>query len=89
MIPAVRLSTETLLAEDGMCVSAGVAYAVREDPALGEAFRQWVARSRKQPELKQFAVEIVTIGQRISQGDSTSSGELRKVGESLIAMASA
>ena len=89
MIPPIVLSMETLLAEDGMSVRAGVPQAVRDDPKLGEEFRQWVARCRKQEELKNLIREIQAIEQRISKGEATATGELRRVGESLIEMASA
>ena len=89
MLPKITLSREELAAEDGMFVQAGVPFAVREDPVLGEKFRQWVRACRKQEELKQLAAEIQEIGKRISNGDAAATGELRRVGESLIAMASA
>lgn len=80
---------EALQEENGMFVQAGVPIAIREDPVLGEKFRQWVRACRRQEELKKLAAEIQQIGVRISKGDAAATGELRKVGESLIAMASA
>ena len=89
MISPGPLSINALREEDGMSVSAGVPLGIRGDPEKLEEFRRWVARCRKQEELKKLAAEIQEIGQRISKGDAAATGELRKVGESLIAMASA
>lgn len=89
MTNSISLSIEELQAEDGMFVQAGVPQAVRDDPVLGERFRQWVARCRKKEELKNLILEIQAIERRLSKGETTATGELRRVGESLIEMASA
>jgi len=89
MLPEISLPLEELAAEDGLLPLAGVPFAVREDPVLGEKYRQWVNRCRKRMELDKLVAEIQEIGQRMSKGDATASGELRRVGESLIEMAKA
>lgn len=89
MSHAISLTDDELESENGMFVQAGVPIAIREDPVLGEKFRLWVRACRRQEELKRLAAEINEIGRRISKGDAAATGELRRVGESLIAMASA
>ena len=89
MIPSINLPIEELLAEDGMSVRAGVPQAVLDDPKLGEEFRRSVARYRKKKEeLGKLILEIQAIERRISKGETTATGELRRVGESLIELAS-
>ena len=89
MIPSINLPIEELLAEDGMSVRAGVPQAVLDDPKLGVEFRRSVARYRKKKEeLSKLILEMQAIEQRFSRGETTAAGELRRVGESLIEMAS-
>jgi|GEM_PF-6975563 len=89
MSNAIDLSDEELQSENGMFVQAGAPQAVRDDPVLGERFRAWVNRCRQQQELEKLAAEIHEIGRRISKGDAAANGDLLKLGNSLIAMASA
>lgn len=89
MIPPIVLSMETLLAEDGMSVRAGVPQAILDDPKLGEEFRRSVARYRKKKEeLGKLILEMQAIEQRFSRGETTAACELRRIGESLIELAS-
>ena len=83
------LTIEALREENGMCISAGVPLGIRGDSEKLEEFRQWVARCRKQEELKNLILEMQAIEQRFSRGETAAAGELRRVGESLIEMASA
>ncbi|HEY2910029.1 MAG TPA: hypothetical protein VGI99_07270 [Gemmataceae bacterium] len=89
MISPGPLSIEALKAEDGMCVSAGVPLGIRDDPAKLEEFRQWVARCNSRQELKNLIRDMQAIEQRFSRGEVEVKSELRRVGESLIAMAGA